>query len=287
MWPIEVSAYVAAIVVAIIVWILEVVRPRNLKWRPGIREFFVDALFMITMRVFIPLLLGLSIGQISVEVLEGHLNFWPNTLAPVTQFFLLYMSAELLRYWHHRLMHEISDLWRFHAVHHSVDKLYWLNVGRFHFVEEAIRYFLETLFFLVIGVTKEIMIARFLVYSAIGFVQHANIRLSFGWLNLLISTPELHAWHHSIKKHQANRNYGTTLIVWDLVFGTWFLPKDQTVNDLGLGKHIRYPKDFIGLMIVPFFRGAEHGHRSEIFMKLAYWVKIIPVTDSTTRGTDG
>jgi hypothetical protein len=38
--------------------------------------------------------------------------------------------------------------------------------------------------------------------------------------------------------------------VWDLIFGTWFLPA-RTVGDLGL-KDPDYPKTFLGLMKAPF-----------------------------------
>jgi hypothetical protein len=41
--------------------------------------------------------------------------------------------------------------------------------------------------------------------------------------------------------------------VWDLVFGTWFLPTDRAVGSLGL-KDPAYPKAFLGLMRAPFNR---------------------------------
>ncbi len=33
---------------------------------------------------------------------------------------------------------------------------------------------------------------------------------------------------------KSNANYGNTVIIWDLLFGTWFLPTDRDVRDLGL-----------------------------------------------------
>ena len=49
-----------------------------------------------------------------------------------------------------------------------------------------------------------------------------------------MSSPELHRWHHMKDTLLANHNYGSNLIIWDLVFGTWFLPKEK-VSPLHVG----------------------------------------------------
>ena len=43
------------------------------------------------------------------------------------------------------------------------------------------------------------------------------------------------------------------MIVWDLLFGTWFLPKDREVAELGL-KEADYPRSFLRLLAAPFRR---------------------------------
>ncbi len=48
--------------------------------------------------------------------------------------------SEFGSYWAHRLMHERPLLWRLHAVHHSAERLYWLNAGRFHPLDTAMQY---------------------------------------------------------------------------------------------------------------------------------------------------
>ena len=43
---------------------------------------------------------------------------------------LVLIVGELPGYWvSSRLEHEREGLWRFHAVHHSAPRLYWLNAG--------------------------------------------------------------------------------------------------------------------------------------------------------------
>jgi hypothetical protein len=43
------------------------------------------------------------------------------------------------------------------------------------------------------------------------------------------------------------------VIVWDLLFGTWFLPRERSVQELGL-QDPDYPKSFWALMRAPFSR---------------------------------
>lgn len=41
-------------------------------------------------------------------------------------------------YWGHRAFHNVSWLWLYHAVHHSVPRLWYLNTGRIHPVDSAL-----------------------------------------------------------------------------------------------------------------------------------------------------
>ncbi len=40
-------------------------------------------------------------------------------------------------YWGHRLSHTVPFLWRFHAVHHSIEEMDWLASGRLHPLDQA------------------------------------------------------------------------------------------------------------------------------------------------------
>jgi sterol desaturase/sphingolipid hydroxylase (fatty acid hydroxylase superfamily) len=162
-------------------------------------------------------------------------------------------AVDLLRYWLHRFAHENDTLWRLHAVHHSVEQLYWLNTARFHPIEKTLQMCLDSLPFLLMGVEERVLALYYLAYASNGFVQHCNIDVRYGLLNYIVGSAETHRWHHSRVPREANANYGNTVIVWDLLFGTWFLPRDREIAELGLHEH-DYPKSFIGLMGAPFKR---------------------------------
>ncbi len=183
-------------------------------------------------------------------------SVWPHAWPVYAQTLLMMFAAEFMRYWLHRLAHAWIPFWQFHAVHHSPHKLYWINVGRFHPIEKALQFLFDALPFIVLGVSEEVLALYFVFYAINGFFQHCNIELRLGFFNYLISGPELHRWHHSKFVKESNNNYGNNLIIWDLIFGTWFLPKDRLVGELGLINR-KYPINFTSQLKTPFMRGMD------------------------------
>lgn len=71
-------------------------------------------------------------------------------------------------------------------------------------------------------------------YAINGFFQHCHFDLRLDLLNDLLRGPELPRWHRSMVKQESNHNYGNYFIIGDLVFGSWYWPKDRGVQELGL-----------------------------------------------------
>ncbi len=66
-------------------------------------------------------------------------SFWPSTLPFLLQVALAVIIAEFGLYWSHRVAHERLFFWRFHALHHSVTRLWVVNTGRFHVIDSFSR----------------------------------------------------------------------------------------------------------------------------------------------------
>jgi sterol desaturase/sphingolipid hydroxylase (fatty acid hydroxylase superfamily) len=216
-----------------------------------------DLIFMIVVQLALPPLVGFLFAYALVEPARSLnlplVRLWPHGWPVWAQAMLMVLAVDFLRYWLHRAAHENDTLWRLHSVHHSVEQLYWLNTARFHPIEKALQMCLDSLPFLLMGVDATVLALYYVAYAANGFFQHCNVRLRYGFLNYIVGSAETHRWHHSREPREANRNYGNTVIVWDLLFGTWFLPEDRDVGRLGL-KDPTYPKAFRGLMRAPFDR---------------------------------
>ena len=256
-YPLQVSTYIPVIIGALIITSLELKFPHRKEWLPDTSDIKNDLIFMGLVQIVLPKILSFFV----VITLLGYLTaneisltgYWPHQLPTYLQVILMLLSADFLRYWLHRAAHNWNPLWRLHEVHHSPHKLYWVNVGRFHPIEKALQFLFDALPFIILGVSEEVLALYFIFYAINGFFQHCNIELRLGFLNYLISGPELHRWHHSMVVKEGNKNYGNNLIIWDVLFGTRFLPKDREVNKLGL-KNRQYPLDFVNQMRTPFIK---------------------------------
>jgi sterol desaturase/sphingolipid hydroxylase (fatty acid hydroxylase superfamily) len=177
---------------------------------------------------------------------------WPRSWPFPGQLALALVIAELAQYWLHRLQHEHDWLWRFHAVHHAAPRLYWLNAARFHPVDIWLLYVVGYTPLVVLGCPPAV-IAMFALFDAVfGMLQHANVAMRLGPLNWIFSAAEPHRWHHSRTVAEANKNYGSNLIVWDLVFGTFFLPADrQPPAAIGIADLPRFPTRYLDQLAAP------------------------------------
>jgi sterol desaturase/sphingolipid hydroxylase (fatty acid hydroxylase superfamily) len=206
----------------------------------------------ITLELLRPAMLALAValgGWVSPLVGPG---IWPGTWPILAQLFLALIVGEFFMYWAHRLAHEVDFLWRFHAVHHSAPRLYFLNAVRFHPVDLAISNYAPFVPLMALGASPELLALFALVSGVHGTFQHANIPIRLGPLNWFFSMAELHRWHHSRRLEEANTNYGQNLIVWDVVFGTRFLPADrEPPEDIGITDLPAFPMDYLGQLASP------------------------------------
>ena len=179
-------------------------------------------------------------------------TLWPSTWPLVAQLALAAVVAELPQYWIHRWQHERELLWRFHAVHHSVPRLYWLNGARNHPVDLGLVYLVGYLPLVALGASEAVIMLFTLFDPVLGLLQHANIAMRLGPLNYVVSAAEPHRWHHSQTLAEANSNYGSNLLVWDLVFGTFLLPSARAPLAIGIGSMPHFPQTFAAQMAAPF-----------------------------------
>jgi sterol desaturase/sphingolipid hydroxylase (fatty acid hydroxylase superfamily) len=251
------STYVPIVTAAIAVTLLELRFPYRQGWRPPAGEIRLDLVFMTVIQLAWPPLIGFLFVHLLVDPARSLdlpiIAMWPHAWPIWAQAVMMVLAVDFMRYWLHRFAHQNDTLWRLHAVHHSVEQLYWLNTARFHPIEKTLQMTLDSLPFLLMGVDERVLALYYIAYSSNGFFQHCNIDVRYGFLNYVVGSAETHRWHHSRVPRESNANYGNTVIIWDVLFGTWFLPKDREIAELGLQER-DYPKSFLGLMGAPFRR---------------------------------
>jgi sterol desaturase/sphingolipid hydroxylase (fatty acid hydroxylase superfamily) len=237
--------------------LLELGVPYCEAWRRADRDVRVDIGHLLvsgglTLELLRPLMLylALSLGSWLSRVLSPDL--WPSSWPLVIQLVWALIIGEFFLYWVHRLAHEWDFLWRFHALHHSAPRLYFLNAVRFHPVDLAISNFAPFIPLIALGAGPEVM-ALFTLASAVhGLFQHTNLPMKLGPLNWFFAMAELHRWHHSTILEEANSNFGQNLIVWDIVFGTRNLPKDREPPEkIGINGMPNFPMRYWGQLMSP------------------------------------
>ncbi|MFK8017659.1 MAG: sterol desaturase family protein [Gammaproteobacteria bacterium] len=134
-----------------------------------------------------------------------------------------YAVMQFFHYLWHRALHHFEFLWRaFHQMHHSAERLDIYGALYFHPLDMLGFTFVSSFALTVVfGLTPQAAAITGVLAGLISLFSHANLRTP-RWLGSLIARPELHAVHHQRGRHGSN--YGD-LMVWDLLFGTFYNPK--------------------------------------------------------------
>lgn len=238
---------------AALLYFLEKARPHEKEWMVSDGQEIPDLAHTAFTKSFVQLLVvsAAQFGLASAVGGEVGTGIWPNHWHPFFQVVLGLVVAEFGLYWAHRVAHEWMPLWYFHAVHHSSKKLWFFNTGRFHIVDTIKSMVFSAPLLALAGAPKFVVEYFGAITAYIGFLTHCNIQMRFGWLNYIFNTPALHRWHHSMDLREGNKNYGENLILWDLIFGTFYDDSNRR-PPVNIGIKDGMPKSFWGQCIEPF-----------------------------------
>ncbi len=170
----------------------------------------------------------------------------------------------------HYFQHKIPILWEFHKIHHSAKVLHPLSNYREHPIDN-VSYAITTgislgvvngAFAFLFSVTPAelftpllgIGIAAF-SFNFFGFhLRHSHIWLRWpGILAFIFGCPAHHQIHHSCKPKHIDKNFAFQLPIWDILFGTFYLPKQEEELEIGLGDGTEHQyKSYLTMYTLPF-----------------------------------
>ncbi|HYX28335.1 MAG TPA: sterol desaturase family protein [Pyrinomonadaceae bacterium] len=173
--------------------------------------------------------------QITRGGLLPNLIAVPRTFVTQLMFALAFAVVwDIWQYWVHRWQHASPLLWQTHRFHHSetaFNSSVWARTHLSHHLLVGVLYFPVFIFF---GLMYPHAIAAFMMFRMWGFVNHANVRLSFGIITPVIAGPQWHRIHHSTQAEHRDRNFATFFPFIDLVFGTYYAPHPNEYPATGL-----------------------------------------------------
>ena len=220
------------------------------QWMVDLTYFFVNSLLIeiLTILTLQPALILFDWARV------GSVSGAISALPLVAQVPALLLVADFTQYWVHRAFHQTPVLWRFHAIHHSIEEMDWLAGSRLHLLDVIVTRGLTYVPIFVLGFSEQaLMVYVFLVAAQATFI-HANVRWEFRPVRALIATPAFHHWHHSAEREAVDRNFAVHTPLWDLLFGTYYLPSRWPAS-YGLGTRRDMPARWIAQLVYPFRRG--------------------------------
>jgi sterol desaturase/sphingolipid hydroxylase (fatty acid hydroxylase superfamily) len=237
---------------------LEKIVPHD-RTQPILRpDFWHDGRYFIFNHLAIGIFLFVSVRLVPSLFswsINADLQAWFRSLPGVVQFGVILVTADLMEYLSHRAMHEVPALWRFHAVHHSVEHMDWMAGSRLHFLEPLVTRTLVMLPAFVLGAGDTPLLCYIVWAGFQAGLVHSNFGLDFGPLKHVVVTPLFHHWHHGSDKDAIDINYAAHLPLLDRLFGTYHMPTDRWPTAYGVvGDPL--PKGMWRQFLYPFQRKA-------------------------------
>ena len=206
-------------------------------------------------------------GAREVTALPGWVTTGVLTIA-------IFLAFELGYYTDHYLAHRIPFLWEFHKVHHTAEVLTPITNFRVHPIDSLVFY---NILALMMGITGGVVnwvfgkpIQQFSLYNSnviillftyiLDHLHHTSFWIAFTgiWGRIFVS-PAHHQIHHSTNPAHFNKNMGSTLAIWDWMFGTLYIPSKKR-EKLEFGVNPKSPADhsLMGSLVEPVRLAAGH-----------------------------
>lgn len=225
-WPL--SILIATIGITLVV-ILERVQPYEKSWNKDHNDTIPDILHAA---------FSLSFIFTSVEVAEfirGYIpvaKVWPNETPLWAQVLIAGLIIDFGLWFMHWLSHKSGFLWRLHALHHSSERLYWLNGEKRHPLSALLLATPGTLIAISLGAPAVVVGCWYSIIAVHLAFQHSNLDYSVGFFRNTLGVAEIHRWHHKREYQDAQVNFGEFWMIWDHLFGTFH----YKVNGVGKGE---------------------------------------------------
>jgi sterol desaturase/sphingolipid hydroxylase (fatty acid hydroxylase superfamily) len=151
-------------------------------------------------------------------------------------FILCFIWIDFWRYWAHRIAHENRFWWATHVTHHSSEKYNWSVSFRLGWTQH-----IKIIFFIPIALAGFHPVVFFICHQIAVLYQfwiHTEyIRKLPKPIEYIFTTPSHHRVHHARNDKYLDKNYGSTFIIWDRIFGTFQGEEEQA--DYGITKPIK------------------------------------------------
>ncbi len=250
------------IIISLIVWVLEITFPWRKNQSIFRKDFWLDGFYMFfNFFVFTIVISGI---YKCLEVLFLDLGITTQSLAVIniatfpiwSQLLVFFLIQDFVQWFTHVLLHRYNILWKFHKVHHSVKQMGFAAHLRYHWMENIFYKPLKVLVVMLLGgfEPEQAFIVHFIAIT-IGHLNHANVKLTYGYLKYIFNNPVMHLYHHAFTLPNVRKygvNFGISLSIWDYLFKTNYIPEKSGTIKLGYEDDKNMPKNFFKQLFYGF-----------------------------------
>jgi sterol desaturase/sphingolipid hydroxylase (fatty acid hydroxylase superfamily) len=208
------------------------------------RDLIIDVIYFLGGLLVYGQIIGWIYGHVQPPSPVRIISRWPLW----AQIAVLVVAYDAMQYALHRWLHG-DALWPCHAVHHSAQEIDVMTSFRNHPMNFLIGVGLPTAALLLMGFSPAAFAALAPFNFAMAALVHANLNWTYGPFRYVLSSPMFHRWHHAIVEGSQSRNYAPNFPIWDLMFGTFHMPKGEAPLAYGAPE---VPDRFIGQLVYPF-----------------------------------
>lgn len=200
---------------------------------------------------------GLSLALVpALTLLAPFPGLWPHAWPLWLQVLMAIVVADAGITLAHYLSHKVEWLWRFHAVHHSVQRLYGFNGLMKHPLHQAVETTAGATPLILAGMPLEVGVLLGFAVAIQLLLQHSNVDMRIGPLRHVLALAPVHRFHHQRDGHLGDVNFGLFTTVWDRLLGTAMYDAGRRIGrgEVGIGDRPDYPVGYAAQLVEPFRR---------------------------------
>jgi sterol desaturase/sphingolipid hydroxylase (fatty acid hydroxylase superfamily) len=182
-------------------------------------------------------------------------GIWPTEWPLWGQLLMAFVISDFAFMMMHYLSHHWPPLWRLHAVHHGVGRLYGFNGVLRHPLHQVIDMVIANMPLVIIGMPVPVAFLLGFLISVTLIVQHSNVDARLGPLQKHLSIGRVHHLHHVNWGTEGDCNFGLFLTVWDRLMGTFneTPSREITAKDMGVDELPNFPKGYVEQFLFPLY----------------------------------
>ncbi len=161
---------------------------------------------------------------------------WTNPLV----WLAIFVGRDFAYYWIHRAEHRVRVLWASHMIHHSLERFTFTSAVRLPWMEAIYKPALA-LWVPLLGFHPVAFAAMGALVLMVGQLQHTELVRRRTVLDWVFVTPAAHRVHHGSNPEYLDKNFGSMLIMWDRLFGTYARETVAVRYGLVGGKRVTTP----------------------------------------------